>query len=65
MWSALSYLSKERKSTVILSTRQIDEAKTIFTRVGIMNKGGNFKGIGSPQHLSSKFGTGFELQIKF
>lgn len=33
------------------------------TRLGIMVNG-NFKCIGTPQHIKSKFGKGFEIEVK-
>lgn len=32
--------------------------------MGIMVRGGIFKCYGSSQHIKSKFGTGFEIEIK-
>ena len=33
------------------------------TRLGIMVNG-NFKCIGTPQHIKSKYGKGFEIEVK-
>lgn len=64
MWKVISRISTERKqSTVILTTHSMEEAEALSTRLGIMVKG-NFKCIGTPQHIKSKYGKGFEIEVK-
>lgn len=64
MWKVISRISTERKqSTVILTTHSMEEAEALSTRLGIMVNG-NFKCIGTPQHIKSKYGKGFEIEIK-
>lgn len=64
MWKVISRISTERKqSTVILTTHSMEEAEALSTRLGIMVNG-NFKCIGTPQHIKSKFGKGFEIEVK-
>lgn len=41
----------------------MEEAEALSTRLGIMVNG-NFKCIGTPQHIKSKFGKGFEIEVK-
>lgn len=41
----------------------MEEAEALSSRLAIMVKG-NFKCIGTPQHIKSKYGKGFEIQIK-
>ncbi|KAL4476003.1 hypothetical protein ABPG72_007889 [Tetrahymena utriculariae] len=41
----------------------MEEAEALGTKVGILI-GGNFKCMGSTQHLKSKFGKGYEISIK-
>ena len=61
MWKVISRITTEKKqSTVILTTHSMEEAEALSTRLGIMVSG-NFKCIGTPQHIKSKFGKGFEL----
>ena len=43
----------------------MEEAEAISTKMGIMIKGGTFKCMGSAQHLKNKFGTGYEIEVKF
>jgi len=42
----------------------MEEAEALSTKMGIMVRGGIFKCYGSTQHIKSKFGTGFEVDIK-
>lgn len=64
MWKVISRISTERKqSTVILTTHAMEEAEALSSRLGIM-VAGNFKCIGTPQHIKSKYGKGFEIEIK-
>lgn len=64
MWKVISRITTERKqSTVILTTHSMEEAEALSTRLGIMVNG-NFKCIGTPQRIKSKFGKGFEIEVK-
>ena len=64
MWNVISRISKMRKkSAVVLTTHSMEEAEALSTNIGIMVKG-QFKCLGSAQHLKSKFGNGYELDIK-
>ena len=64
MWNVISRISTQKKqSTVLLTTHSMEEAEALSTRLGIM-VGGNFKCIGSPQHIKSKYGDGYEIDIK-
>lgn len=64
MWKVISRITTERKqSTVILTTHSMEEAEALSTRLGIMVNG-NFKCIGTPQHIKSKYGKGFEIEVK-
>jgi len=42
----------------------MEEAEALSTKMGIMVRGGIFKCFGSSQHIKSKFGTGYEIEIK-
>ena len=42
----------------------MEEAEALSTKMGIMVRGGIFKCYGSSQHIKSKFGTGYEVEIK-
>ena len=59
MWKIISRVSSEKKqATIILTTHSMEEAEALATRLGIMVKG-NFKCIGTPQHIKNKYGEGF------
>ncbi|KAL4429303.1 hypothetical protein ABPG74_002289 [Tetrahymena malaccensis] len=64
MWDVISRISTQRKqSSIILTTHSMEEAEALSTKVGIM-VAGNFQCMGSVQHLKSKFGEGYEIDIK-
>jgi len=64
MWNAISRISTERKhSSVILTTHSMEEAEALATKIGIQVDG-NFKCLGSAQHIKNIYGGGFELEIK-
>ena len=64
MWNVISRISTLRKqSSIILTTHSMEEAEALSTRLSIM-VGGNLKCLGSVQHIKSKFGGGYELEIK-
>ena len=64
MWKVISRIATEKKqSTIILTTHSMEEAEALSTRLSIMVKG-NFKCIGTPQHIKSKYGDGFEIEIR-
>lgn len=65
MWQVIARISQQRKqSAVILTTHSMEEAEALSTKMGIMVKGGVFRCFGSSQHIKSKFGTGYEIEIK-
>ncbi|KAL4432497.1 hypothetical protein ABPG74_013351 [Tetrahymena malaccensis] len=64
MWNVISDIAANKKKTsIILTTHSMEEAEALGTKVGIVI-GGNFKCMGSIQHLKSKFGKGYEISIK-
>jgi len=65
MWTVISNISTaQKKSSIILTTHSMEEAEALCTKMGIMVNG-ELKCIGNIQHLKSKFGQGYELEIKF
>jgi ATP-binding cassette, subfamily A (ABC1), member 3 len=61
MWRVIAKVSMEMKeSTVILATHSMEEAEILSNRLGIMVKG-NFRCMGTPQHIKSKYGEGLEI----
>ena len=65
MWQVVANISqRDKNSAVIITTHSMEEAEALSTKMGIMVRGGIFKCFGSSQHIKSKFGTGFEVEIK-
>ena len=65
MWEVIAKISTRGKnSAVILTTHSMEEAEALSTNMGIMVDG-QFKCIGSKQHIKNKFGTGYQVEIKF
>ena len=63
MWKVIAKISTQRKnSAVILTTHSMEEAEALSTKMGIMVSG-EFKCFGSKQHIKSKFGKGYEVEI--
>ncbi len=64
MWSVIHKISsKSKKSSVILTTHSMEEAETLCRRMGIM-VAGQFKCIGSSQHIKDKYGFGYEIDLR-
>lgn len=64
MWSVVSEISvQNKKSSVILTTHSMEEAEALSSKLAIMVEG-RIKCIGPVQALKSKFGQGFEIEVK-
>ncbi|XP_053207089.1 LOW QUALITY PROTEIN: phospholipid-transporting ATPase ABCA3-like [Panonychus citri] len=63
IWSTLIHLRDTSGSSIVLTSHSMDECEALCSRIGIMARG-NFKCLGSSQHLKEKFGLGFTLIIK-
>lgn len=55
--------ARQRGIIVVLSSHSVEECEVLCTRLAIM-VGGEFKCIGTPQHLKNRFSTGFVLNLK-
>ena len=65
MWQVVEKISqRDKRSAVILTTHSMEEAEALSTKLGIMVRGGVFRCMGSSQHIKSKFGIGYEIEIK-
>ena len=65
MWEVIARISTRGKnSAVILTTHSMEEAEALSTNMGIMVDG-QFKCFGSKQHIKNKFGTGYQVEMKF
>ncbi|XP_015786740.1 ATP-binding cassette sub-family A member 1 [Tetranychus urticae] len=63
IWSTLMHLRDTSGSSIVLTSHSMDECEALCSRIGIMARG-NFKCLGSAQHLKQKFGQGYTLVIK-
>jgi ATP-binding cassette subfamily A (ABC1) protein 1 len=62
LWDDILSLIKENR-IVILTSHSMEECEALCTRLVIMVNG-QFKCLGSPQHLKRKFGSGFKLVFR-
>lgn len=62
LWNVVNSLRKTGK-TIVLTSHSMDECEALCTRLVIMVNG-EFKCIGSVQHLKNKFSRGFSLTVK-
>ncbi|KAI6654313.1 ATP-binding cassette sub-family A member 3-like [Oopsacas minuta] len=62
-WDILHNLTKEGRC-IVLSSHSMEECEALCTRIAIMVNG-EFKCLGSTQHLKTKFGEGYTLSIRF
>eukprot|EP00980_Cylindrotheca_fusiformis_P009500 scaffold2077_cov119-Cylindrotheca_fusiformis.AAC.3 len=56
-------LPLEERTSVILTTHSMEECEALCPRIGIM-AGGKLKCLGSAQRLKSKFGQGYQVEMK-
>ena len=68
MWQLIEKIStRDKRSTVILTTHSMEEAEALSTKMAIMTRGtsgGKFSCFGSSQHIKNKFATGYEIELK-
>lgn len=64
MWKVIGRVASDRKNvTVVLTTHSMEEAEALSSRLAIMVKG-NFRCIGTPQHIKKKYGEGLQIEVK-
>ena len=64
LWNVISEICTERQDcAVVLTTHVMEEVEALCTRVGIM-VGGRLRCLGSIQHLKSRYGRGYRLEVK-
>nr|XP_033818311.1 ATP-binding cassette sub-family A member 5 isoform X2 [Geotrypetes seraphini] len=63
MWKAMRAAFKSGERAAILSTHYIEEVDALCDRVAILVSG-QLRCIGTVQHLKSKFGSGYYLEVK-
>jgi ABC-type multidrug transport system ATPase subunit len=64
LWKEIINLTKQKNRSVLLTSHSMEECEALCSRIAIMTEG-NFRCMGSVQHLKSKFGEGYTLTIKF
>ncbi|XP_030067809.1 phospholipid-transporting ATPase ABCA3 [Microcaecilia unicolor] len=62
LWDAVTR-TQECGKAIIITSHSMEECEALCTRLAIMVNG-QFKCLGSPQHLKSKFGSGYTLVVK-
>nr|XP_060642190.1 phospholipid-transporting ATPase ABCA3 isoform X1 [Anolis sagrei ordinatus]XP_060642191.1 phospholipid-transporting ATPase ABCA3 isoform X1 [Anolis sagrei ordinatus] len=62
LWDAVAR-TRECGKSIIITSHSMEECEALCTRLAIMVNG-QFKCLGSPQHLKSKFGSGYTLLAK-
>ncbi|XP_051877159.1 LOW QUALITY PROTEIN: phospholipid-transporting ATPase ABCA3 [Pristis pectinata] len=62
LWDAVTR-SLECGKSVVITSHSMEECEALCTRLAVMVNG-QFKCLGSPQHLKSKFGSGYTLLVK-
>merc|ERR1719453_1019911 len=61
MWDIIA--AERKKRSIVLTTHSMEECEALCSRIGIM-VGGRFRCLGSAQHLKSKFGGGYTLELR-
>ncbi|XP_032123979.1 ATP-binding cassette sub-family A member 17-like [Sapajus apella] len=62
LWNAVAR-ARESGKAIVITSHSMEECEALCTRLAIMVQG-QFKCLGSPQHLKSKFGSGYSLRAK-
>lgn len=62
MWDVISSMVVGR--TIVLTSHSMEECEALCNRIGIM-VGGEFKCLGSLQHLKSRFSEGYTIDVRF
>jgi ABC-type multidrug transport system ATPase subunit len=63
LWAEIINLTRREGRSVLLTSHSMEECEALCTRLAIMVDG-QFKCMGSVQHLKSKFGEGYTLTVK-
>jgi len=56
-------VAPEERTSVILTTHSMEECEALCPRIGIMANG-RLRALGSAQHLKTKFGQGYQVEMK-
>eukprot|EP00594_Rhizosolenia_setigera_P014554 CAMPEP_0178972746 /NCGR_PEP_ID=MMETSP0789-20121207/21232_1 /TAXON_ID=3005 /ORGANISM="Rhizosolenia setigera, Strain CCMP 1694" /LENGTH=1341 /DNA_ID=CAMNT_0020660323 /DNA_START=1119 /DNA_END=5142 /DNA_ORIENTATION=+ len=63
LWDVISTTVAETRTSMILTTHSMEECEALCPRIAIM-AGGKLRCLGSAQRLKSRFGKGFQLELK-
>lgn len=69
LWSVISEMvaggniPDDERTSVILTTHSMEECEALCPRIGVMATG-RFSCIGSAQHLKTRFGQGYQVEMK-
>ncbi|XP_039280718.1 phospholipid-transporting ATPase ABCA1 isoform X2 [Nilaparvata lugens] len=62
LWQCVQRLTREGGHSVVLTSHSMEECQALCTRLTVMVNG-QFKCLGSSQHLKNKFGGGYSLSL--
>lgn len=62
LWDTVAR-ARESGKAIVITSHSMEECEALCTRLAIMVQG-RFRCLGSPQHLKSKFGSGYALRAK-
>jgi ATP-binding cassette subfamily A (ABC1) protein 3 len=63
LWNTINQGLRINSSAVVLTTHSMDEAESLCHKIGIQING-QFVCMGSPQHLKSKYGQGYQITLE-
>ncbi|GBG84246.1 hypothetical protein CBR_g38217 [Chara braunii] len=63
MWDIISSAIMKQKMCIVLTTHSMEECEALCGRVGVM-VAGQLVCLGSTQHLKSRFGVGYHLELR-
>ena len=63
MWSVILEVVHEQNCSVVLTTHSLEECEALCSKVGILIDG-RLKCLGSLQHIKSKFGHGYSVELR-
>ncbi|CAF3347478.1 unnamed protein product [Rotaria sp. Silwood1] len=63
LWNCILKLTRRDKKSVVITSHSMEECETLCNRLVIMVNG-EFKCLGSVQHLKEKFGDGYTILIR-
>ncbi|KAL4459528.1 hypothetical protein ABPG74_018141 [Tetrahymena malaccensis] len=62
LWNTLKQNLQLKDASIVLTTHSMNEAESLCSKIGIVVNG-QFQCMGSPEHLSNKFGQGYRLKL--